>query len=108
MPLTDPFSAAASDLMQSALAVDATYVPYGGQPVDIRIVPLAEDRQTEFGATTFVSATFRCLIAVSAIAKPTSGDLITYGGRTYQVQGVPMRDQRHLFWHIEAPCNAND
>lgn len=96
------FAADTAAIFDDVLAVDATYTPDGGSPVAVRVIPRQSDQERSFGGAQLVSDSSVFLLAVAAVAAPASGDTLAVDGATYQVQGEPMRDDRRLFWRLEA------
>ncbi len=96
------FAADTAAIFADGLGDDATYTPVGGSPAAVRVIRRQPDGESGFASvrTTSPSATF--LIAVAAVAAPAAGDAILCGGVSYMVQGVPVRDERHLRWTVEA------
>lgn len=87
---------------EQGFAVDATYTPDGGSAASIRAIPILSDAEPRFGDAQFVSEAALFRIPVASVAAPAAGDTIEVDGVTYTVQGAPVRNERHLWWTVEA------
>ena len=96
------FAADTMAIFADGLGDDATYTPVGGTPAAVRVIRRRPDGEVSFASVRTTSATAMFLIEVAAVAAPAAGDVIACGGVNYVVQGVPVRDERHLRWSIEA------
>lgn len=96
------FAADTAAIFDGPLGVDATYAPASGGSSEIRVVPQLGDAEPRFGDRSFVSAASMFKIQVADVATPAAGDTLTIGGETYIVQGAPVRDDRRLWWRVEA------
>lgn len=96
------FAADTAAIFEDGLAVDATYTPDGGSAFAVRVIPRQADADRGFGGAQLVSDSSVFLVPVAEVAGPAPGDALAVDGETYTVQGRPMRDDRRLFWTIEA------
>ncbi|WP_296426590.1 hypothetical protein [Yoonia sp.] len=67
----------------------------------IRVIRLAPDRITEFGAGRFVSDTTMVDVRVSDLPEPRAGDLIVIATNSFTIQGEPTRDRERLVWSLD-------
>lgn len=97
------FAADAAAIFDGPLSVAAIYTPATGAPLPIRVIPSIGDRAIAFGAGSFVAGVGIFLIRTAAIAEPAEGDVLTVDDvGTFIVQGAPVRDDRRLWWRVEA------
>ena len=89
-------------ILAGPLGVDATYTPQGGDPVALRVNRRQPDRQANFGASAVGVETHLFKFAVSDVADPGAGDILTVGSETFTLKGVPERDSNRLYWTAEA------
>jgi hypothetical protein len=80
---------------------DATYEPADGQPFPVRVITRRADALTEFGAARLWSETARVDLRVAEVASPRPGDRVVLDGKTFVVQGEPVRDRERLVWTLE-------
>lgn len=94
------------DVLFERMGVDATYTPFGGSAVTVRIVPSRPDQIVGLGDTRSFDNTFLFDVRASELEDesidPAEGDAITYDGTNYIVKAPPLRDDDHQeVWTIE-------
>ncbi len=83
------------------MAVDATWYPFGGTPVPVRVIRKAPDEVTAFGSAQILSDTTLVDVRVSEMTNPKPGDGVAIGADNYVIQGEPKRDRDRLLWTLE-------
>ena len=97
------FAAHTAAIFQGPLSVSASYTATGGSPVAVRVIPSVADPVSRFNGGAFVREAGVFLLPVSVIASPAAGDTLAISGvGNFTVQGDPVRDDRRLWWRIEA------
>lgn len=96
--------AAALEVLHSDinLAADATYIPHGGNPFDVRVILSQPDAEMEFRSTRLSVPTCVASFLVAEVPAPAEGDTFEADGVTYRIQGRPERDVQRLTWRCEA------
>lgn len=90
-------------LFGSVVAEDATYTPPGGSAQAVRVVPAVDEDIGSFGQSRVQSSRGLFDIAVSDLASPVKGGVITHAGTDYTIKAFRHRDPSALIWFIEAP-----
>jgi hypothetical protein len=86
-----------------AFGIDATYIPAGGTPVEVRVIAKRTDTIVGFGETRIHAETAMFEVRASEVASPRPDDRLTIGGETFVVQGEPERsDPDRLVWSLDA------
>jgi len=96
------FSDDAAAIFDDVLGVDAIYTPEGGDPVALRVIPSRPDAAVSFGQRSFVAETATFLVLVEDVADLCEGDALRVGSDDFVVQGAPRRDDRQVYWIVEA------
>lgn len=98
------FAAAIDDLFADPnLAVDAVYMPPGGEGVACRIMLRRPDETVEFGGSKLVVGSVLIEVRASEVSAPAKGGTFTVGDTTYAISAVPRRpDPDRLIWRCEA------
>lgn len=82
-------------------AKPAVYAPAEGSAFDLRVVPTRPDEVVGFGESRLSSPATVFLVQVADVAEPNAGDVITFEGTDYVVQGVPQRDDNRTRWRVD-------
>lgn len=99
------FSDDAVAIAADVLGEDAQHQPGGGPAAAIRVIPRTPDAVTAFGDGRFVSDATMFLVPVAQASAIARGDAIVWNGVTYEVTAAPTRDDRRLWWRVEARAN---
>jgi len=82
----------------------ATYWPAdGSDSYNVQVIPRRPDQQIgDFADTTIQTQTAVFDVRASEVTHPRSGDMLTFDGTDYRVQGEPRRDDpRRLVWTLD-------
>ena len=96
------FAADAAAIFDGPLGLDAVYTPSGGGSVQIRVIPDLGDAASDFGPGRIVSPAATFTILCADVAKPVAGDALVVGPDSFIVQGEPVREDRRIYWRVEA------
>lgn len=90
------------DACFARLGADAVYTPQGGAPVAVRVIARRPDQVIGFGETRLHAETTVFDVRASEVTNPNPGDVITFDGATFVVQGEPVRsDPDRLVWTLD-------
>ena len=94
--------AGAVDATFAAFGIDATYIPNGGEPVQVRVIARRPDTIVGFGESRIHAETAMFELRANEIASPRPDDQLTVGSETFVVQGEPeRRDPDRLVWSLD-------
>lgn len=97
------FAADLAAIFDGPLAVAATYAPAAGGSFATRVMPSMPDEELTFGRGAISTSTGVFLVPVAAVGNPQQGDIISIDDvGSFVVQGEPKRNERRLWWRIEA------
>jgi hypothetical protein len=97
------FARAIDDLFADPnLAVDAVYLPEGGEPVPVRLIARRPDRVLEFGEARLHAETAVFDVRTSQGPNPRPGDRLDVGEEMFVIQGEPIRDSARLVWTLRS------
>lgn len=92
----------AVDAAFQAFGVDATYLPQGGDPVTIRVLPRRGDSLLDLGETQIALDSLFFEVRVAELASPQEDDLIDINGQNYLIQAEPrIEDVDGLVWVLD-------
>jgi hypothetical protein len=96
------FAQAIDDLFADPnLAVDAVYLPEGGEPISVRVIARRPDLVIEFGDARLHAETAVFEVRTSQVPNPRSGDRLEVSGEMFLIQGEPIRDSERLVWTLD-------
>ena len=84
------------------LSVAALYRAQGsGDPIAIRVIARRPDQVSEFSETRIHSESSTFDVRVAEVANPRPADTLEIEGKTFVVQGEPVRDTERLVWSVD-------
>ena len=85
----------------NVLGEDATYTPFGGSGVTVKVIPRRPDEIVGLGEIDIQTPTAVFDVRVSEVGSPAAKDTILFDSTTYTVQGTPQRlDPRRRIWTL--------
>jgi len=94
----------AVDATFDSIGEPAIYWPHDGSASkDVRVVQRRPDQQLgDFADTTIQTETALFDVRASDVSRPCAGDIVTFDGIEYIIQGEPRRDDpRRLVWTLD-------
>ncbi len=92
----------AVDAAFQAFGVDATHLPQGGDPAEVRVLPRRGDNLLDLGETQISLDSLFFEARVSDMPSPQEDDLIEVNGQTYLIQAEPrIEDVDGLVWVLD-------
>jgi hypothetical protein len=101
--VADAFERMRAAVLGSELAVDATWLPGGQEPgAAVRALLTRPDERVSLGLTPVIVGTALIEVSTADVPSPVAGDELLIEGVRWVVQGAPIRDERQLFWRLDA------